>query len=214
MIAAYQSGLFNADDMDILECRHEVVRRVGQVQDGNNAHVVGLLLAQALALNSIFTRLAVKASEVDELDGSRQMETYLRLSLKAQAQSRATLEAVLAVGNPPVLFANQANVAFGPQQVNIGVAPTGTVAVAAHETAHSGNQELAPNEVLEMTDGKRVEPGAAGPTGRSDSSMVPMETVNRTAERHGQGQVVDERQQGRNSKTRARIDSNTPSRSE
>ena len=118
VIAAYQGGLFNADDLDILECRDEAVKRIMQVQGGDTLHVVGLLTVQALALNSIFTKLAVRSAEVDERDGTHKMETYLRLALKAQSQSRATLEAVLAAGNPPVLFAQQANVAFGPQQVN------------------------------------------------------------------------------------------------
>jgi hypothetical protein len=52
VIAAYQGGVFDPKDLDILECRHEVVKRVGQVHDGNTVHVVGLLMAQALALNS------------------------------------------------------------------------------------------------------------------------------------------------------------------
>ena len=64
VIAAYQSGLFSADDLDILECRDEVVRRIRQVHDGNTVHVVGLLMAQALALNSIFTKLSLKKFSV------------------------------------------------------------------------------------------------------------------------------------------------------
>jgi len=54
------------------------------------------------------------------------METYLRLALKAQAQSRATLETLAAIKNPPVVFARQANINHGgQQQVNNGTAPAG-----------------------------------------------------------------------------------------
>ena len=176
VIATYQSGLFNADDLDILECRHEVVKRIGQVHDGNTMHVVGLLMAQALALNSIFTKLALKAASVDEPDGSRQMETYMRLSLKAQSQSRATLEAVLAAGNPPVLFAQQANVAFGPQQVNIGAIPS-------PRCAHGSNPNSERNELMEAGDGAWVEPGTTGQAGRSDSTVVPLAAVNGASKR-------------------------------
>ena len=46
-------------------------------------------------------------------------ETYLRLALKAQAQCRATVEALAEIKNPrPVAFVKQANIAQGPQQVN------------------------------------------------------------------------------------------------
>ena len=176
VIATYQSGLFNADDLDILECRHEVVKRIGQVHDGNTVHVVGLLMAQALALNSIFTKLALKAASVDEPDGSRQMETYMRLSLKAQSQSRATLEAVLAAGNPPVLFAQQANVAFGPQQVNNGAIPN-------PRCAHGSNPNSERNELMEAGDGAWVEPGTTGQAGRSDSTVVPLAAVNGASKR-------------------------------
>jgi len=41
--------------------------------------------------------------------------------LKAQSQCRATLEALAAIKNPPIVYARQANIAAGPQQVNNGV---------------------------------------------------------------------------------------------
>ena len=176
VIATYQSGLFSADDLDILDCRNEVVKRIRQVHDGNTVHVVGLLMAQALALNSIFTKLAVKAAEVDERHGLHQMETYMRLALKAQSQSRATLEAVLAAGHPPVLFAQQANVAFGPQQVNNGAMPS-------PRPAHGSNPSSERNELLEAGDGTRVESGATGQAGRRDSTVVPLAAVNGAAKR-------------------------------
>lgn len=164
VIATYQSGVFDPKDLDILECRHEVVKRVGQVHDGNTVHVVGLLMAQALALNSIFTKLAMQAAEIDERD-PRRMETYMRLALKAQAQTRATLEAVVAVGNPPVLFAQQANVAFGPQQVINTAIPTPT-------EAPMSKPHFQQNQVLEATDGERLDTRAQGATSRADPHMA------------------------------------------
>jgi hypothetical protein len=45
----------------------------------------------------------------------------MRLALKAQSQSRATVETLAAIKNPPVVYARQANFAAGHQQVNNGV---------------------------------------------------------------------------------------------
>ena len=176
VIATYQSGLFKAEDIDILECRHEVVKRVKQAQDGNTVHVIGLLMAQALALNGIFTKLATQAAQADDHHNPRQLETYLRLALKAQSQSRATLEALVAVGNPPVMFAQQANVAFGPQQVNNSV-------FSNPRSAHGSNPRSERNELLEAGDGTRVEPRTTGQASRSDSTVVPLAPVNGTTKR-------------------------------
>lgn len=41
--------------------------------------------------------------------------------LKAQSQCRATLETLAAIKVGPAIFARQANIAHGPQQVNNGV---------------------------------------------------------------------------------------------
>jgi len=49
-------------------------------------------------------------------------EPYLRLALKAQSQSRASIESLAQIKNPPVVYARQAYLANGPQQVNNGVA--------------------------------------------------------------------------------------------
>jgi len=65
-------------------------------------------------------------------------DKYLRLALKAQGQCRATLETLAAIKNPPVVFARQANIAHGPQQVNNGPPP-----------ARTENATIAPNKVLE-----------------------------------------------------------------
>lgn len=173
VIATYQGGVFDPKDLDILECRHEVVKRVGQVHDGNTVHVVGLLMAQALALNSIFTKLAMQAAEIDDRD-PRRMETYMRLALKAQSQTRATLEAVVAVGNPPVLFAQQANVAFGPQQVNNGANPTPA-------SAPAGQPGSKRNKLLDADDGQRLDTRAQGASGSTHQDMDALGEVNRAA---------------------------------
>ena len=80
-----------------------------------------MLSAQAVSLNAIFAELARRSAlnMGDYLDAT---ERYMRLALKAQGQCRATLETLAAIKNPPVVFAKQANISNGPQQVNNGVA--------------------------------------------------------------------------------------------
>jgi len=100
---------------------------------------------------------------VDHFDGT---ERLMRLGLKAQSQSRATLETLATIKNPTTVFARQANVAHGPQQVNNLVA-VASPTLAPH--ARAGELETAPNKLLEAH-GERLDVGAASATGRSDSN--------------------------------------------
>jgi hypothetical protein len=71
-------------------------------------------MAQAVTPNAMFTQLAnqsIQSQYVEHLD------RYMRLALKAQGQCRATLETLAAIKNPPTVFARQANIAQGLQQV-------------------------------------------------------------------------------------------------
>lgn len=82
-----------------------------------------MLNAQAVALNAIFGELARRAA-LNMGTHLGATESYLRLALKAQSQSRATVETLAAIKNPPVVFARQANINNGgQQQVNNGAHP-------------------------------------------------------------------------------------------
>lgn len=89
------------------------------VNRGDMAGAERMLSAQAVALNAMFAELARRAA----LNMGQHLDVtdrYLRLALKAQSQSRATIETLAAIKNPPTVFARQMNVAHGPQQVNNG----------------------------------------------------------------------------------------------
>jgi hypothetical protein len=94
-------------------------------------------------------------------------EKYMRLALKAQAQCRATIETIATLKNPPVVFARQANISAGPQQVNNGPATRAEV---------SSNR---PNELLEQSHEPRMDPGAPRQAGSSDPALVPVEASHR-----------------------------------
>jgi hypothetical protein len=81
-------------------------------------HMETLLAAQAMALGVLSSALLARATRLIDRPGGS-LDMYMRLGLKAQAQSRATVEALAEIKNPrPVLIAKQANLANGPQQVN------------------------------------------------------------------------------------------------
>jgi hypothetical protein len=91
---------------------------------GDLSHLEDRLLCQAVALDTIFTECARRAA-VNMGEYMQAVETYLRLALKAQAQSRATLQTLADMKSPRMTaYVQQANIAHGPQQVNNTVAPS------------------------------------------------------------------------------------------
>ena len=94
----------------------------------------------------------------------------MRIALKAQSQCRATVETLATIKNPAVVFARQANIAQGPQQVNNnGMMPAGEPRAGAGKTEKPQNKLLGgSNELLPDT-------GAPGAAGGSDSAMATLE---------------------------------------
>jgi hypothetical protein len=68
--------------------------------------------------------------------------------LKAQSQCRATFETLATIKNPPVIYARQANVTTGPQQVNNSVV---TPARARDDESKPNKQSEATHELLPDT---------------------------------------------------------------
>jgi len=126
---------------------------MNSVNNGDLQHCEAMLVGQAHALQSIFMNLARRAVNQEYL---KQYEMYLRLALKAQNQSRMTLETLAKIKNPPVVFAKQANInqGGGNQQVN-----NGTPVPASHAEKNINQQ----NELLEDQHGsERVDTRATG----------------------------------------------------
>lgn len=99
----------------LAELRGEVKK---VVQDDDMKPAEAMLYGQAMALQTIFTSLARRAASNE---GLKQFQVNMTLALKAQAQCRATIEALALVKNP-MPYIRQANIAQGPQQVNNGSA--------------------------------------------------------------------------------------------
>jgi hypothetical protein len=150
------------------------------VNRGDLAAAERMLNSQAVALNAIFGELARRAA-LNMGTHLAATESYLRLALKAQSQSRATVETLAAIKNPPVVYAKQANINNGgQQQVNNGTTPNSTPA-----SAHPGGIASRPNELLEdRTHGSTpMDTRATAAAGRTNQGLEPVGAFNRAAKR-------------------------------
>lgn len=145
--------------------------QIDDVWKGDMRRCEAMLIGQAHALQSIFMNLSRRAIKQEYL---KNMDTFLRLALKAQSQCRATLETLATIKNPPVVFAKQANIANGPQQVNNGI-PNAVGAVSTH----AGKIESERNELLEANHGQGLDSGTAGAAIGANKSMAALETIDR-----------------------------------
>ena len=97
-------------------------------------------------------------------------ERYFKMAMKAQNQCRMTLETLCNIKNPPVIYARQANISNGPQQVNNGTA----------SPSHAAEKENPPNNVLEQSNEVGMDAGAPGMSGDGNPEVDAMAAVNRT----------------------------------
>ena len=133
-----------AGEADLVELVRDLETRTEKVQAGDLRQLEAMLFGQAQVLQTVFTNLSRRASSAEYL---KQFSVYMGLALRAQAQCRASLEALAEIKNPrPVAFVKQANISGGHQQVNNGVSgENGTVRAGAPAEENPSLQ----NELLE-----------------------------------------------------------------
>lgn len=164
------------DMLDLTECMNVITTTVGEVQAGDLRAGEALLTGQAVALNAIFSEMARRAA-VNMGEHLGATEAYMRLALKAQNQCRATVEALAAMKNPPVVFARQANINHGgQQQVNNGAQAPGAGSPAP---APARQTETEPSKLLEASHVERMDFGAPAAAGGTHQDLVPVEVLNR-----------------------------------
>lgn len=136
-----------------------------RVNANNLQEVEATLISQATVLNVMFSELGRRAAlnMGEYLDAS---ERYFRMALKAQNQCRMTLETLSNIKNPPVIYAKQANIANGPQQVN--------------NHAHAGENRNQPIKVLEQGNGERMDGGTQCKASGSNPELETVDAGHRT----------------------------------
>jgi hypothetical protein len=129
--------------------------------DGELGRAEAMLTTQAHTLDAIFNNLAKRAINAEYMNN---LDTYLKLALRAQSQSRATWEALSAIKNPPVMgYVRQANISHGPQQVNN---------TTPDDEPRARENQIQQNKLMEQKDGERLDIGTTGKAGKADPAMA------------------------------------------
>ncbi len=81
------------------------------------------------------------------------------------------------IKNPPAVFARQANIAHGPQQVNNGARPA---SVPVEDTLDAANHESDAKQLREAHV-ERLDVSAAQRAGHRDTAMATVGTIKRSA---------------------------------
>jgi len=154
------------ESIDINASVAELKEQSKALKTGSMARAEEMLLAQAHTLDELFNNLARKAHKQEYVSS---YEAFLKLALKSQNQCRMTLETLSNIKNPPVVYAKQANIAHGPQQVNNGVPAT-----------RANENQNQPNELLEVIDGERLDTRTAKEAIGSNPTMATLESSDGT----------------------------------
>ena len=118
-------------------------KQTADVVGGNMTRPESMLLSQAHTLDALFNSLVMKGLGQTHMP---HYEAFMRLAFKAQSQCRSTLQTLSDIKNPSVVYAKQANITNGNQQINNGV--------PAPRTQENKNYS---NELLEHTHGERLD---------------------------------------------------------
>lgn len=115
---------FDSTNLDINLLSAELRAQTAAIQSGDMSRTEAMLASQAHTLDALFSNLARRAAANmggGYLDAAT---TYMKLALRAQAQTVRTIEALGEIKNPKhIAFVAQANISNGHQQVNNGNRP-------------------------------------------------------------------------------------------
>lgn len=167
--ATYGTPMSSEDGSKVFPCPAESSKVIGQIVDAVNEgrlySLESMLVSQAIALQSMFVNLAERAHDAKNADHIRMLTA---LALKAQAQSRNTIDSIVNLKYPrQVAFVKQANIAQN-QQINQGT-------LHAQEKMASTKTEL-----LEQSHEQQwMDTGAKAEAARSDSALEAVAAINR-----------------------------------
>ncbi len=158
-------------DIDLAESIAVMKEKVSKVNAGDLTGLEATLTSQVTSLDTVFNSLARRANNSDTMG---KLEIYMRLALKAQAQCARTIEVLASMRNPPVVFAKQANISNGNQQINNGSVTNVQI------PAHAGKNINQSNELLEAQHhGEWLDRGKKETTSGTDQAMETVGAINR-----------------------------------
>ena len=172
--ASAMSAVLSADfsksmfpDVKLDDSISALSEKITSIQNGDLQSIEAMLIGQAQALQTMFVSLGRQAASKTSLP---QYTAFMNLALKAQSQSRATIQALIELKSPKqATFVKQANIANGNQQVN------NVTSTQAHAHAkENGNQ---PNELLEVNNGsENMDARTVQTTSRAYKTMATVAT--------------------------------------
>ena len=133
------------EKLNLMACARFVQKRATDAINGDLSFASAMLASQAVTLDSIFTEMARRSAEnVGRYPDA--MERYMRLALKAQANSRATLESLAKLHQPREQTVRHVHVNEGGQAViadqfhhHTGIAENANRAEQSHEQGALGS---------------------------------------------------------------------------
>jgi hypothetical protein len=162
----------NWDNIDVPSLIDQLRDQAAAVNRGDLSQAEAMLMNQATALQSLFARLAERGMGCDHAPA---FEANMRMALRAQSQCRATIETLATIKNPPIVYARQANVTTGPQQINNGMAtPARARENEIEQTQLSGGN----HELLQDT-------RTSGEASRANTTLETLGEINRAEVRRG-----------------------------
>ena len=186
-IAMLTPDLANITSERVEAVRDEYLEITKRVQSGDMADMEALLVGQALSLQAMFTKYGGLINA--NTNNLKACQAVFNMAMKAQAQSRATVQALVELKYPKsVVITKQANFSHGHQQVNNGV-DGGDFPTSTHAHAHAQANTIEQNELLRSIDneptGERLDTRTQGTHGATDKELATVATQHRRKNSRG-----------------------------
>ena len=171
--ASTMSAVLSADfsksifpDVNLADSISALSEKICTIQAGDMKPIEAMLIGQAQALQTMFVSLGRQAASKTSLP---QYTAFMNLALKAQSQSRATIQALVELKYPKqATFVKQANISNGHQQINN--------ATNTHAPAHAREIENQPNELLREVNNATLDTSGTATTSAIDKAMATVAT--------------------------------------
>ena len=187
-IAMLTPDLANITSERVEAVRDEYLEITKRVQSGDMADMEALLVGQALSLQAMFTKYGGLINA--NTNNLKACQAVFNMAMKAQAQSRATVQALVELKYPKsVVITKQANITNGNQQVNNGVDVNYQTSTRTHARAHAQANTIEQNELLRSIDneptGERMDTRKTGTHGATDKELATVATQHRRKNSRG-----------------------------
>ena len=147
--------------------------KISTIQNGDMQPIEAMLISQAQALQTMFVSLGRQATSKTSLP---QYTAFMNLALKAQSQSRATIQALTELKYPKqATFVKQANIAHGHQQINNNQNAS-DINTPVHTPAHAKAIENQPNALLSEMNHATLDSSRTATTSGADKAMATVAT--------------------------------------